>query len=262
MVNGSHTRQRRSARLDLNAVVFLVMLLAQAAVAGPPFVTDDPEVPLPASWEVNIPMILERSSDGDTIQTPLLDINYGYSADLQLKVEFALLLRACLEGTQYATGLGDTSVGAKWRFLDESAIAPEMALYPQVVIPTGNPSRELGDGKPAYKLPVVAQKSLGPWTIFSNVGLVLQTSSELLNYWYYGVGAVRAVAAGIELGCELFGNSVKEVGERRSVGLNLGGSWELAEGRRLLVSAGRTISGERTTMVYLGLQLLAGGDQS
>lgn len=261
MVNGSRTRQHRSARIDLHAVVFLVMLSAQAAVAGPPFVTDDPEFPLPASWEVNIPMILERSSDGDTIQTPLLDINYGYSADLQLKVEFALL-RACLEGTQCATGLGDTSVGAKWRFLDESALAPEMALYPQVVIPTGNPRRELGNGKPAYKLPVVAQKSWGAWTIFSNVGLVLQTSSERLDYWYYGVGAVRAVAAGVELGCELFGNSVTEIGERRSVGLNLGGSWELAEGRKILVSAGRTISDERTTMAYLGLQLLAGGDHS
>ena len=53
------------------------LMLASIARAGPPFVTDDPEVPPVGGWEINIPFTLQRTPGTTDIQAPLFDLNYG-----------------------------------------------------------------------------------------------------------------------------------------------------------------------------------------
>jgi hypothetical protein len=53
------------------------LMLASIARAGPPFVTDDPEVPPVGGWEINIPFTLQRTPGSTDIQAPLFDLNYG-----------------------------------------------------------------------------------------------------------------------------------------------------------------------------------------
>ena len=54
------------------------LMLASIARAGPPFVTDDPEVPPVGGWEINIPFTLQRTPGTTDIQAPLFDLNYGF----------------------------------------------------------------------------------------------------------------------------------------------------------------------------------------
>jgi hypothetical protein len=241
------------------AIVLLAnVIVATAAQAGPPFVTDDPETPPLHGWEINIPFTLEHESGEQVLQTPLFDINYGYRRNVQLKVEFALL-NVRPGGGQTERGLSDTSVGVKWRFLDEGSLLPQMAFYPQVTLPTGDDRRGLGEGRPSYRLPLVVQKSWGRWAVFGNFGAVLQSRSGSRDSWFHGLTVLREVSPSLELGLEEYGNSPTDRDERTSLGFNLGGIWKVADGTGVLFSAGRTFRGEEATTVYLGIQVLVGG---
>ena len=54
------------------------LLAIHLAQAGPPFVTDDPEPPPPAGWEINVPFILERTPG--TTPKPASVLTWGESA--------------------------------------------------------------------------------------------------------------------------------------------------------------------------------------
>ena len=243
----------RWATLFLSSVI-----VATVARAGPPFVTDDPEIPPLHGWEINIPLSLEHETGESVVEAPVVDINYGLTSNVELMIEFAFL-HATLGENRTEHGLSDTGVGVKWRFLKEGPQAPQIAVYPQVVIPTGDSRRGLGEGKASYVLPLVAQKSWGAWTVFGNLGGVVQRTSESRDFWFQGVAVVREVTPHLELGVEEYGNSPIDRDEPSSLGFNAGGIWMASETVGVLFSAGRTVRGEQATTLYLGVQLLMGG---
>lgn len=237
-------------------MVVFSLLVARATCAGPPFVTDDPEIPPPGGWEINIPFILERSHRETDMNAPLFDINYGLPhVQLELDVPVEVVHR---DGDGTDAGIGDVVAGVKWVFLDEQGWRPLLAIYPQIELPTGDRHRGLGEGKPAYILPLVAEKNWGKWTVYGNVGYVVQTADGKRNYWYEGVSVNREVNERLQLGAELFGNSPVATGERSNVAFNLGGTWKMSEHLNLLFSAGRSISGDIDFMTYVGVQIVTG----
>jgi hypothetical protein len=234
------------------------VIVAAAAEGGPPFVTDDPETPPFHGWEINIPLSLEQETGTSVIEAPVLDINYGLTANIQLMIEFAFLYSTTEEtGTEH--GVSDTGIGVKWRFVEEGPKAPQIALYPQVVIPTGDRRRGLGEGKASYVLPLVAQKTWGDWTVFANLGGVVQNEEGARDFWFQGVVVEREITPNLELGIEEYGNSASEVGEPSTLGFNAGGTWTLGRTVNILFSVGHTFHGESATTAYLGIQLLLGG---
>jgi len=234
------------------------VLVAPAAHAGPPFVTDDPDIPPLHGWEINIPLSLEHETGESVMEAPVLDINYGLAKNVELMLEFAFL-HASAAGGPTEHGLSDTGIGVKWRFVEEGQQVPQIAVYPQVVIPTGDRRRGLGEGKASYVLPLVAQKSWGAWTVFGNLGGVLQRTPGSRDFWFQGVVVVREVGPHLELGVEEYGNSPTDRDEPASLGFNAGGTWTVGKAVGVLFSAGRTFRGKATTTAYLGIQLLLGG---
>ena len=191
---------------------------------------------------------------------PLFDLNYGLRPNVQLKAEFPLLYAHPSEGSEQV-GLGDTLIGVKWRFFEEGKRFPQVGVYPQALAPTGDSDRGLGEGRPSYILPLVAQKSWGDWTFYGDVGYVVQTRRGTRDFWYEGVVLQYEWRDGLEFGVELFGNSSKEAGERSTVAFNLGGQCGIRKGYSLLFAAGHSLVGESTSTVYLGLQILTGGSK-
>jgi hypothetical protein len=230
-------------------------LLAISLVqAGPPFVTDDPEPPPPGGWEINIPFMLERSPGKTEMNAPLFDFNYGLP-DVQLKLEFPISI-VHDDGDGTAAGAGDLLLGVKWRFLNNEESHLQLGVYPQLLVPTGDHARGLGEGRPAFVLPLLAQKSWSNWTLYGNVGFWWQTAAETRNYIYAGAVLEREINERLTLGAELFGNSPKERGGRSDVAFNLGGTWKLSEHVNLIFAGGRDIVGDTSAMVYIGLQVL------
>jgi hypothetical protein len=229
-------------------------LTVDLARAGPPFVTDDPEPPPPGGWEINVPFIVEHTSDSTEMDAPLFDLNYGLP-NVQLKLEFPIeVIQEDRNGT--TAGAGDLLLGVKWRFLNNEQSQFQLGTYPQVLAPTGNHARGLGERRTAFVLPLLAQKSWEKWTLYGNVGYWWRGSREARNYCYAGAVLEREINERFELGVELFGNSPKERGGRSQLAFNVGGTWKLGEHLNLLFSVGRDIVGDTHAMAYVGLQLL------
>jgi hypothetical protein len=237
------------------AIVGIGGLLAiHLAQAGPPFVTDDPEPPPPGGWEINVPFILERTAGNTEMNGPLFDFNYGLP-NVQLKLEFPVtIVHEDSSGT--AAGAGDLLLGVKWRLLNDERSQLQLGVYPQLLLPTGDRAQGLGEGRPAYVLPLLVQKSWEKWTLYGNVGFWWQTAAEARNYFYAGAVLEREINERLILGAELFGNSPKERGGRSEMAFNLGGTWKLSNHINLLFAGGRDIVGDTTAMGYIGLQLL------
>ncbi len=237
------------------AIVGIGGLLAiHWAQAGPPFVTDDPEPPPPGGWEINVPFILERAPSTTDMDAPLFDLNYGLP-NVQLKLEFPIkVVRE--DGSGTAAGAGDLLLGVKWRLLNDERSQLQLGVYPQLLLPTGDRAQGLGEGQPAYVLPLLVQKSWEKWTLYGNVGYWWQTAAETRNYVYAGVVLEREINERLTLGAELFGNSPKERCGRSDVAFNIGGTWKLSQHVNLLFAGGRDIVGDTSAMGYIGLQLL------
>jgi Putative MetA-pathway of phenol degradation len=230
------------------------LLTVDLARAGPPFVTDDPEPPPSGGWEINVPFILERTPGTTDMDAPLFDLNYGLP-EMQLKLEFPIkIVREDGEGT--AAGAGDLLLGVKWRFLNDERSQLQLGVYPQLLVPTGDRAQGLGEGRPAYVLPLLVQKSWDKWTLYGNVGFWWRNAADTRNYVYAGAVLEREINERLTLGVELFGNSPKERGSRSELAFNVGGAWKLSKHFNLLFSGGRGIVGDTTAMAYVGLQLL------
>ena len=222
--------------------------------AGPPFVTDDPEPPPPGGWEINVPFILERTPGTADMDAPLFDLNYGLP-DLQLKLEIPVkIVHEDSNGT--VAGVGDLLLGVKWRFFNSEKSQLQLGVYPQVLAPTGNHARGLGEGRAAFVLPFLAQKNWEKWTVYGNIGYWWRGANEARNYFYAGAVLEREISEQLELGVELFGNSPKERDGRSELAFNVGGTWKLSKHLNLLFSGGRDIVGDTHAMAYVGLQLL------
>src|SRR6266700_3312363 len=230
------------------------LLVIDLVNAGPPFVTDDPEPPPPGGWEMNVPFILERTPGKTEMDVPLVDFNYGLP-DIQLKLEFPIKI-VHEDGNDTAAGAGDLLLGVKWRVFNNEEAHFQVGVYPQLLVPTGDHARALGEDRPALLFPLVAQKNWEKWTLYGNIGYWWQTAAETRNYVYAGAVLEHEINERLTLGAELFGNSPKERGARSEMAFNLGGTWKLSKHVNLLFTGGRDIVGDTSAMGYLGLQFL------
>src|SRR5438094_658423 len=205
-----------------SAGIGIGFLLATGSThAGPPFVTDDPEPPPPGGWEINVPFILERTPGKTEMDAPLFDLNYGLP-DIQFKLEVPVsIVNRDNNGT--LAGAGDLLIGVKWRFFYSEKSQLQLGIYPQLLVPSGDHARGLGERRTAFVLPLVAQKNWENWTLYDNVGYWWRTAAETRNYFYAGAVRVRAINQRLKLGSELFGNSPKERGGHSELAFNVGG---------------------------------------
>ncbi len=198
-------RNKRHVTLWFAGIAIGFLLAAGFTRAGPPFVTDDPEPPPPGGWEINVPFIVERTPGKTDMDAPLFDLNYGLP-NVQLKLEIPV--RVVHENSDGTTaGPGDLLLGVKWRFFNNEKSQVQLGVYPQLLLPTGDHARGLGEGRPAFVFPAVAQKSWNQWTLYGNVGFWWQTAAETRNYVYAGAVLEHEINERLTLGAELFGNS-------------------------------------------------------
>ena len=244
-------------------VVFAASLSlgSSGALAGPPFVTDDPEPVELRHWEFYFASQFTRTADGRSGSAPFIDANFGAITDLHLHVLVPMVFDSPSAGADHY-GYGDTEVGAKWRLVHESASFPQLAIYPAVQLPTGDATHHLGAGHVQGFLPVWIQKSWGsgdfPWTWYGGAGYGIHPGEGNLDWGYFGVVLQRPVLKNLLLGGEVFHRTAVAVGERADTEFNLGAGLDLSEKHHLLFSAGRSIDGPIRSRMYFAYQLTTG----
>ena len=110
----------------------IVVCACATAWAGPPLITDDPYTPRSGGWEINLAFTLEQTHSARTYNVPQLDANYGAGDHVQLNLAVPYLIVDNQDQGPYG-GIGDTAVGAKWRFFDEDKAGFAMATFPKIV---------------------------------------------------------------------------------------------------------------------------------
>lgn len=151
-------RVRRRMRARALALVTLVLAAGAAMRAGPPFLTDDPEPVDLNHWEFYAFGQGDRGPDYNSISGPAIEMNYGIAPNTQLHL-IAPFASFSSTGSHAATGYGDTEIGVKFRFVDETESLPQIGIFPLVELPTGDGAKGLGNGRAWYRLPLWLQKS-------------------------------------------------------------------------------------------------------
>jgi hypothetical protein len=244
-------------RTSITWAAMLFVFSTLGLLAGPPFVTDDPEPVDYQHWEFYIASQHTQTSDGWSGTAPHFELNYGVITNVQLHLIAPLAYDAPKNGAaQY--GYGDTELGVKFRFLQETSLLPQAGVFPLLEIPTGDRSRGLGSGQWQVFLPLWLQKSFGDWTIYGGGGYGINPGAGNQN-WGFGAAVVQCqVRDNVLVGGEIYHRTAMQTGGRDDTAFNLGTVIDLIEHQHLLFSAGRSIDGPTDFQVYLAWQFTFG----
>lgn len=232
-----------------------------AAQGGPPMLTDDPETPGAGKWEINAAYTEERTNEEHRRSFPHIDFNYGLGEHIQLKYETGWVFADSPDGVK--SGLDNSLLGVKWRFLDQERTGLNMSTYPQLQVEnnTGSVSRGSAEPGPNLFLPVELSREFGAVKLVAEVGYQYFRAQD--NEWVVGLlGRVEATDH-LEVMAEVRSFSQKFLNQGDVV-VNVGLRQTLSSKLRLLASAGTGLTntpGATSFIAYLGVQLLLGDEK-
>jgi len=130
--------------------------------------------------QIEVGMPYQRDASGDRPVRRLAPnalLRFGLFENLEASAG-TFFLRERSEG-QGTSGLGDTTLAAKWHFLDDEAWRPALAVQPFVKLPTASRGKSLGSGRADFGATLAAGKGLpGNLTILPNLTLVGVSQSD------------------------------------------------------------------------------------
>lgn len=238
--------------------VALTVACAAAASAGPPFLTDDPETVKWRHFETYLFGTANRGPGGSAYAVPAFEFNVGAAPNLQLHV----VVPAAYVTPGRAWGLGDIELGVKYRFVSETDTRPQVGIFPQVELPSGDRRRGLGNGSLWARLPVWVQKSRGPWTTYGGVGYEINRAPGMKDSLFAGWLVQRQITTRLTLGTEVYHQNAQAAGARHTTFTDVGGYYTLRGDLSLLVMVGHTVAGECHSVGYFGLYYTWGRDRA
>jgi hypothetical protein len=226
-------------------------------LAGPPFLTDDPEPVDYQHWEFYIASQHTETADDWSGTAPHIELNYGVVPNAQLHLITPLAYDAPSDDSAHY-GYGDTELGVKFRFMQETKKLPQIGIFPLLEVPTGSESDGLGSGHVQAFLPVWVQKSFGKWTIYGGGGYGINPGIGNENWGFGGMVVQRQITKNFLLGTEIYHRTTMETGGRGDTAFNVGTVIDFTEHQHLLFSAGRSIGGPTDFQTYIAWQFTFG----
>jgi len=237
-------------------VLAVSALASTAALAGPPFQTDDPQ---PIDYR-NYEFYTFGASDGTSLETdavtPGFEFNWGALPNVHLHI-IVPATGIYPAGEPREFGMGDIELGIKLRFVQEGKHRPMIGTFTMFEIPTGNADKGLGIGKTWYKLPIWVQKSFGPWTTYGGGGETLVNVPGFRNYPFAGWLVQRDLGKKVTLGTEVYYHGPEGDGtpfSKPATMVDAGGYYKFRDpGFQLLFCYGHTATGKSENYAYMGL---------
>lgn len=213
--------------------------MTTAAIAGPPYETDDPEPTELGKWEI----YLFSGGDGhggNFDGAAGLDLNYGPVSNVQLTATLPIAISHDEQG--WRAGRGNVEVGVKYRIFDDPDRGLSLAIFPRAILPTASDA-----GKTRLLLPIWGQKEFGRWKAFGGGGIELNPGSGNRDFWTGGLALTRQVAPGTSLGGEASFSTRQTIDGSRSASLAIGSVTHIKGPASLLLSAGPRFEGRLTS---------------
>ena len=240
----------------MRVLVLLALGVACAeAIAGPPFLTDDPDPVDLGHAEINVIGQQTRAAGGRGGSVSG-EANLGCAAETLCHVAMPFAFDHPAGGPSQA-GPGDIEFGVKVRFLDRPDDGWSAAVYPTLDLPTGDAGRGLGNGRAQLLLPLWVQRSSGAWRWDAGIARLVNRAPDARDSWFAGLLAQRSFGDALSLGAELYRRTSTAIGEPSAAGFNVGAIVGLAPNQNLLVSAGRGLTHVETNRcsMFLAYQL-------
>lgn len=246
--------QRQAGWLRCRLLVGFLLVACQSTLAGPPFRTDDP---IPIGYRhAEFYLFSAGITDAGGLSGigPAVEVNYGALPNTHLHLVLPLAF-ASPSGGPAQLGYGDTELGVKCRFVNQTESMPDVATFPIVEVPTGNASRGLGSGNVQIYLPLWLQKDFGQWTVYGGGGYWINHGEDNRNWTFSGILIQYNFAEDFYLGSELFHQTPSSADASANTGVHIGGGIPLAQGYQVIFSgdAGNGITSYKHFAWYLGL---------
>ena len=239
-----------SPRRVLVLLLLTVLFSSGRSYAQMPFYTDDTATTETGKFHIEVFDELDRlpSSQYPDVRQNTTNIKINFSPTHRLEIDFDApyihISRAA--GSESASGIGDTEVGAKYVLReappDSNLTTFAASLY--VEFPTGNARQGLGSGLTDYWLNFIAQRPLSPTTRYNlNLGILFagNTSTGAVGIQthrgqvYTGsLSVLHDVSSRLTLGAEIYGGISDGAGSDRSqLQVLLGSQYAIRNGMSL-----------------------------
>jgi hypothetical protein len=210
------------------------MLLPLAALAGPPYITDDPEPTDTGHYEIYF-FGEGASSRDDRDGSAGIDFNYGAAENLQLTATLPVAWTAPADGSG-ATGLGNIELAAKYKFLHQQDVGMDVAFFPRVFLPAG--SSAVDENHASLLLPLWLQHSSGAWTAFGGGGCEINRGGDSKDFCMLGAALTYQANERFQIGAEVYHQGADTRGGDASTDFNVGATYDLDAHFHLMASAG------------------------
>jgi hypothetical protein len=223
---------------------FVVALATTApAIAGPPYLSDDPEPTDYRHFEIytfNSGVVTSSDTSGETG----IDFNYGGAPNLQLTATIPLAFDAPSDGP-FVGGPGNVEFAAKYRFLTQQDFGLDVAVFPRVFLPSA--SSNVGDQHASLLLPIWVEKDWDKWSAFGGGGCEYNHAWDSQNFCLMGAVLTRQVSDTLQLGVEVFHQTPNVPGGAPTTSLGIGARYDLSENLHLLGCLNRTVQNAQQT---------------
>lgn len=249
-------------RLVIILTASAASLCMNAAIAGPPMVTDDTGTAAPGVFEFILYTAHEERESGESTVWPALDLAYGINET----VEVSLVVprqRVDNAGEPSASGWGEAAVGVKWRFFEGENSA--LAVAPSFATPLSRSAtlRGIVADTSVFTLPLVGSIARGRWEFTGNLGYSI--SSREFDAISLSGSMGYEVAPGFRVLAELWGvDLVNDGASEGFVNWRTGVQWNPSEKLALLAAYGANVwsqlgsENELKHDYYLGIQYNVG----
>jgi len=218
-------------------------------VGSPPMQTDDTDTPGAGNWEINFVVHGDLAGREHRIEGPVFDINYGVGDRLQFTYELPYVWQAELQSASLgdrlvqARGVGDSTLGVKYRFYDSQDTGLSFAFYPQIEFRTPGGNRDVSEGATALVVPLIMTREFEHGSIGAQVGAEMTAHD---HRYFASFGAGKRASRNVALMAEIAGTDLNASDEKRVL-LNFG--------------VRRKLNATQTFSAALGRDIYAGGDQ-
>lgn len=230
----------------------IIFYLFESNTRADQYLTDTPQTMDYGQVEADFYSDITKIKKDSTIRAPAFETNIGVMTDFQVRLNMPVTA-SIVPHKKTTYGYGDGDIGFKYRFIHETEILPQVAFYPKLTFPSGDPASRLGTGRTLERLPLWLQKNWGQWKLSGGGGYALNQNALGFNYFFGGVLLRHVFNPNLTLGTELFASGPKSLGDHSVLIFNLAGTYNFTPDVFVLFGAAHSLAGIKTMKGFLGL---------
>ncbi len=239
----------------IHTSLLAALCLAPFCAAAEPFFTGDGTTVPYKEWEFELNSTMTFAEHEPDEKSVGLEIKYGLLSRVELFLEMGYdHISKDHTGEEVMPalhGVGDSEIGFKYRFLDECAIGPKMAIEPRLGLPTAN--KKMGNDRMWFKIPLWLEKNWGDFSTSGGAGYVFNDADEAKNFTFAGWKVRYDLTESLNIGAEIFYQGADSTDNSDVTLANLGTVYKLNDAFNLQLGLGHSIHGEKQTVLYLGI---------